>query len=204
MKRARIAASLPKAWVGAFSEVVARIAKSVSTSGKPGAPLVMYVAGGAAQFLHTGARVSEDIDAAFSRRFIPPANLDVAYTDADGAPRVLYLDRQYNETFGLVHEDAHEDAIPIAIDGVPPDVLDVRLFSPTDLAVSKIARFEDHDRDDIAALARAGLIDAATVRRRAEEALGGYVGDVKRVKASIRMACRLIEENAPASPRAPS
>jgi hypothetical protein len=204
MKRARIPAGLPKAYVEAFGEIISRIAKSISTPGKADTPLVMYIAGGAAQFIHTGTRVSEDIDAAFSRRFIPPANLDVAYTDADGAPRVLYLDRQYNETFGLVHEDAHEDAIPIAIEGVSPDVVDVRLFSPTDLAVSKIARYENHDRDDIAALARAGLVDSATVRLRAEEALVGYVGDVKRVKASIKMACRLIEENAPASPRASS
>jgi hypothetical protein len=197
MRRTRIPATLPKAYVGAFTEIVSRIARSVAASGKSGTPLVMYIAGGAAQFLHTGARVSEDIDAAFSRRFIPPANLDVAYTDADGAPRALYLDRQYNETFGLVHEDAHDDAIPIAIEDVSPEVVDVRLFSPTDLAVSKIARFENHDREDIAALARAGLVDSATVRQRAEEALVGYVGDVKRVKASIRMACRLIEENAP-------
>ena len=204
MRRARIPASLPKPYVEAFNEIIARIARSVSASAKANVPLQMYIAGGAAQFLHTGARVSEDIDAAFSRRFIPPANLDVAYTDADGAPRVLYLDRQYNETFGLVHEDAHEDAIPLAIEGVSPDVVDVRLFSPTDLAVSKIARFENHDREDIAALARAGLVDAATVRLRDEEALVGYVGDVKRVKASIRMACRLIEENLPASPRASS
>jgi len=190
--------------VGAFTEIVSRIAKSVAASGKSSTPLVMYIAGGAAQFLHTGTRVSEDIDAAFSRRFIPPANLDVAYTDADGAPRVLYLDRQYNETFGLVHEDAHDDAIPIAIEGVSPELVDVRLFSPIDLAVSKIARFENHDREDIAALARAGLVDAATVRRRAEEALAGYVGEVKRVKASIKIACRLIEENAPGAPRASS
>lgn len=197
MKRTRIPATLPKAYVGAFKEIIARIAKSVAASGTTGSPLVMYIAGGAAQFLHTGARVSEDIDAAFSRRFIPPADLDVEYTDADGAPRVLYLDRQYNETFGLVHEDAHDDAIPIAMEGVDPDVVDVRLFSPTDLAVSKIARFENHDRDDIAALARAGLIDADSVRKRAEEALVGYVGDVKRVKGSIKLACRLIDENQP-------
>jgi hypothetical protein len=204
MRRTRIPASLPKAYVVAFTEIVSRIARSVAASGKPGTPLVMYIAGGAAQFLHTGARVSEDIDAAFSRRFIPPENLDVSYTDTDGAARALYLDRQYNETFGLVHEDAHDDAIPIAIEGVSPDVVDVRLFSPTDLAVSKIARFESHDREDIAALARAGLVDPVKVRQRAEEALAGYVGDVKRVKTSIRMACRLIEENAPGAPRASS
>jgi hypothetical protein len=44
----------------------------------------------------------------------------------------------------------------------------VRALSPVDLAVSKIGRFEDDDRRDIAALAHHGLITQRAVRR-AEE-----------------------------------
>ena len=45
-----------------------------------------------------------------------------------------------------------------------------------------------------AALARFGLIDAESFRHRAEEALAGYVGEQRRVKTSIRLACKLIEK----------
>ena len=160
-----------------------------------GLPIAMYVAGGAAQLFYTGARVSEDIDASFSRRILLPDNLEVAYVDADGAARMLYFDRQYNESFALLHEDVHDDSLPVKIDGVDSAILDVRAFAPVDLAVSKIARFADHDQDDIRALARAGLIMADEVRERAEQALGNYVGNLASVKTSIRLACALVREN---------
>ena len=160
-----------------------------------GLPIAMYVAGGAAQLFYTGARVSEDIDASFSRRILLPDNLEVAYVDADGAARVLYFDRQYNESFALLHEDVHHDSLPVKIDGVDSAIIDVRAFAPVDLAVSKIARFADHDQDDIRALARAGLIMADEVRERAEQALGNYVGNLASVKTSIRLACALVRDN---------
>ena len=154
----------------------------------------MYVAGGAAQLFYTGARVSEDIDASFSRRILLPGNLEVAYLDADGIARLLYLDRQYNESFALLHEDVHEDSLPIMIDGVDPAIIDVRAFAPVDLAVSKIARFAEHDQDDMRALARAGLIKADEVRVRAEQALENYVGNLTNVKTSIQLSCELIRD----------
>jgi len=67
------------------------------------------------------------------------------------------------------------------------------VLSPVDLAVTKLSRFADQDREDIELLAKRGLIDSASVRKRAEEALGGYVGDVGSVRTSIDIACRLIE-----------
>ena len=36
------------------------------------------------------------------------------------------------------------------------------------------------------------MIDAASLRKRAEAALPDYVGDTKRVRTSIDLACRLI------------
>ena len=155
----------------------------------------MYVAGGAAQLFYTGERVSEDIDASFSRRILLPDNLEVAYVDTDGAARVLYLDRQYNESFALLHEDVHKDSLPFKIEGIDSAVIDVRAFAPVDLAVSKIARLAEHDQADIRALARAGLITEAEVRERAEQALGNYVGNTASVKTSIRLACELIRQN---------
>ncbi len=73
----------------------------------------------------------------------------------------------------------------------------MRLLSPLDLAVSKLPRYELHDQEDIGALAKAGLIDSQGLRRRAEEALPRYVGDVNRVKNSIALAERLVKKSAP-------
>jgi hypothetical protein len=186
-------------YLEAFREIAARIARALGNAPKRALPVAMYVAGGAALHFYTGERISQDIDAVFSRRVALPDDLDVAYRDADGRARVLYFDRQYNDTFGLLHEAAHDDAVPLALEGIDPHVLEVRLLSPMDLAVSKVARLSDQDRADIAALARAGLVKADALRRRAEEALGGYVGDVARVRTSIDIACRIVADATPAS-----
>jgi hypothetical protein len=37
------------------------------------------------------------------------------------------------------------------------------------------------------------------VRTRAEEAVGGYIGDMKRIANSIGLACKLIEKSRPLS-----
>ncbi|HSD40444.1 MAG TPA: DUF6036 family nucleotidyltransferase [Burkholderiales bacterium] len=180
---------------------MSRIARALAQAPKRSLPVGMYVAGGAALHCYTGARISEDIDAVFSHRVALPDDLEVAYRDADGKARLLYFDRQYNDTFGLLHESAHDDSVPLSLEGIDPRILDVRLLSPVDLAVSKIARLSDQDREDIAALARAGLVKPAALRRRSEEALGGYVGDVARVRTSIDIACRIAEESARAAPK---
>ena len=55
--------------------------------------------------------------------------------------------------------------MPLELDGVESGTLEVRLLSPLDLAVSKIGRFGERDRGDIAALAENGLIRAEDLRR---------------------------------------
>jgi hypothetical protein len=181
-------------YVAAFREVVNRIARPLAKLPKRALPIRMYVAGGAALHMYTGERVSQDIDASFSHRIALPENLEVAYRDADGAARLLYLDRQYNDMFGLMHEDAQDDSVPLTLEGVDPDILEVRLLSALDLAVSKLGRFSSQDREDIATLARRKLISAAKLRRRAEEALAGYVGDTTRLQGSIELAVRIVAD----------
>lgn len=181
-------------YVTAFRELATRICSALEGSPKRVLPVKMYVAGGAAIHLYTGARVSKDVDAVFSHRIALPANLEISYRDADGAARLLYFDHQYNDTLALMHEDAHEDSHALSLDGIDPAVLDVRLLSPVDLAVTKIGRFLDHDRQDIIALARRRLIRPEPLRQRAEEALGGYVGNTDWVRGSIQMACRIVAD----------
>lgn len=184
-------------YVAAFVELASRIAASLRDVAPSALPIQMYVAGGAALHFHTGERVSVDVDAVFSRRIALPDRLDVAYRDEDGAARLLYLDRQYNDTLGLMHEDAHGDSVPLALPGIEPRVLDVRILTPLDLAVSKLGRFSEQDRADIAALARRGLIDPASLESRATEALGGYVGDTTRLRGNIADAKRIMAANRP-------
>ncbi len=86
------------------------------------------------------------------------------------------------------------DSVSICLNGVDTKKLDVRLLSPLDVAVSKLARFENHDRTDILALAEAGLITERQLRRRAEEALAGYVGNVAGVRVSLDLACTLVAD----------
>jgi hypothetical protein len=181
-------------YIEAFGEISARIATAIAGVPAAALPIKMYVAGGAALHFHTGERVSEDIDAVFSRRIALPQDLEVAYRDSDGAARLLYFDRQYNDALALMHEDAQQDSIPLALSGIDAGMLDVRLLSPLDLAVSKLSRFSDQDRDDIVALARHKLIRAAALQVRAEQALTGYVGSIDRIQGNIAQACRIVED----------
>jgi len=188
-------------YIAAFREIAARIAAAIAGVPAAALPIRMYVAGGAALHFYTGERVSEDIDAVFSRRIALPENLEVGYRDADGAARLLYFDRQYSDTLALMHEDAHEDSVQLSLTGIDARKLDVRLLSPHDLAVSKLSRFSDQDRDDIVTLARRKLIKAEELRTRAEQALGGYVGSTDRVQSNIAQACRIVEDTARRHPK---
>ena len=185
-----------KEYVAAFREIVFRIARALSSVPRRSQPVRMYVAGGAAMHLYTGERVSEDIDAVFSRRIALPEDLEVAYRDADGAARLLYFDRQYNDTFGLLHDEAHQDSVTLSLEGIDPRVIEVRLLSPLDLAVSKVGRLSEVDREDIALLVRRGLVEPVELRKRSEEAMGGYVGDLARLRNSIDIACRIADDAA--------
>jgi hypothetical protein len=183
----------------AFAELMSRIEAGLGDYKGPAVPV--YVAGGAASHIYTGSRLSADIDATLGRRLLLPDDLQVMYKAEDGKHRTLYFDRQYNDTLGLMHEDAHADSLSIDVPGVNRKRLDVRILSPVDLAVSKLARYADPDREDISALARAGLLDPRQLRKRAEEALKGYIGRVGDVRISIDQACRIVEEVAPQRPR---
>jgi hypothetical protein len=96
-----------------------------------------------------------------------------------------------------MHEDAHVDSLPLTLPGIDSRVLDVKILTPLDLAVSKLGRYSEQDRADITALARRGLIDPTSLESRATEALGGYVGDTSRVRGNIDGATRIVAANRP-------
>jgi len=181
-------------YLAAFTELMQRISAPLSELPKRSLPIRMFVAGGAALHFYTGARISNDVDAVFSKRIALPNDLEVAYRDPDGAARLLYFDRQYNDTFALMHEDAQDDSVPLTLREIDASVLEVRLLSALDLAVSKISRFSSQDRDDITALAKRGLIKSAALRRRSLEALENYVGNHETLKGTIDLACRILQD----------
>jgi hypothetical protein len=77
-------------YLAAFAEIVGKIAQSLKGAPANTLPVRMYVTGGAALQLHNiGTRVSECIDATFSRRLVLSDDLSVSYHDIDGQARVL-------------------------------------------------------------------------------------------------------------------
>lgn len=151
-------------------------------------PMNVYLAGGLAVYLYTGARPSTDVDAEFAGRVLLPSDLVVDVTLENGERKVLYFDTNYNPMFALLHEDYQTDSIPVDIG---ESLLRVRVLAPVDLAVSKIARFQDHDREDIAELVRCGLVTAEEIDERARDALTGYIGAPGTVSRNIKDAAAL-------------
>ncbi|MFN2376415.1 MAG: DUF6036 family nucleotidyltransferase [Candidatus Binatia bacterium] len=109
-----------------------------------------------------------------------------------GTGRRLPAVRMYGAGGAAMHFYTGE----LVSEDVDAAVLEVQLLSPVDLAVSKISRLSDQDRGDIVALVRRGLVDAKAVRQWAEQALGGFVGNLGRVRNSIDIVVRILDDTA--------
>jgi hypothetical protein len=175
----------------ALSELLDRMDGSIKRGGYDGPPIIMYLAGGMAVNFYCGTRYTEDVDAFYTRR-VHVGPCEVSYRHRDGSPSFLYLDNNYNPSFGLLHELHGQDAVEWQ--GIGNERRKIHLFvlSPVDLAVTKISRFSPQDREDILALGSIGLFSAEQLRKRAKEALLDYVGDRAPVETSIDLICRQI------------
>ena len=152
---------------------------------EPKHPIDVYLAGGMAVHLYTAGRVTTDVDAEFSGKVLIPNDLIVTVTLENGKQQPVYFDTNYNPAFALLHEDYHEDSIPVELG---TKSLRLRVLSPVDLAVSKVARLADNDRQDIVALVRLGLTSAAAIEQRANDAMGGFVGGEEMLRRNLRDA----------------
>jgi hypothetical protein len=175
----------------ALSELLDQMDGSITRGGYDGPPITMYLAGGMAVNFYCGTRYTEDVDAFYTRR-VHVGPCEVSYRHRDGNPSFLYLDNNYNPTFGLLHERHEQDAVEWQ--GIGNERRKIHLFvlSPVDLAVTKISRYSPQDREDILALASIGLFSAEQLRNRAKEALMDHVGDRAPVETSIDLICRQI------------
>lgn len=89
-----------------------------------------------------------------------------------------------------MHPDYEQDSKEWQGIGNEQRIVKLRVIAPVDLALSKISRFSEQDREDIMTLAKLGLINAAAVRDRAKEAMKYYVGNKTPVLTSIDLVCR--------------
>ncbi|WP_236749965.1 KfrB domain-containing protein [Acidovorax carolinensis] len=154
-------------------------------------PINVYLAGGMAVHLYTADRVTTDVDAEFGGRVFLPNDLIVDVALEDGSRESLYFDTNYNSTFALMHEDYLDDAISL---DVGLNKIKLHVLSPLDLAVSKIARLADNDKEDISRLVRLKLTTADAIEQRATAALVGYVGGLSMLRLNLRDAVNLARE----------
>jgi hypothetical protein len=179
----------------AVQALLEKVSELVFDGRLPAKPVTVVVAGGAAVHLYTGVRVSKDLDAEFLGRVLKPDAL-VSYRDTDGSTRTVHLDRAYNSTLGVMHEDYLERATPTFLSAPG---FSLRLLAPVDLAISKLGRWAEHDRSDVKALVDAGLLNKESFERLAREALAYYVGNVRPVELNLEEALSLF----PASSNTP-
>ena len=177
----------------ALSEMVDKLDQWLREGNYSGDPVDMYLAGGMAMHFHCGVRYTEDVDASFSRRLLVPANqLVVDYEREEGVASTLYFDANYNDTFALMHPDYRENAVEWSGIGSDHSLIKLRVLTPVDLAVSKISRYSEQDRQDILTLAEKELFTVDELRKHAEEALDYYVGNLETIRLTIDLLCKEI------------
>lgn len=178
----------------AMSQMMDRMDGFMREGGYVGEPVKMYLAGGMAVHYHCGTRYTDDVDASFSQRLMLPFDeLVIDYMRETGGQSCIYFDTTYNDTFALLHPDHRESCL--AWEGIGNEHRLIRLlvFSPVDLAVSKLSRFSPNDQADILALAQHRYFDSAQLQTRAIEALGYYVGDTRWIHLNLKQISQEID-----------
>lgn len=180
----------------AFMKAVISIFEKIGDSLPPlKTPVKGIMVGGAAVHFYTQSRVSKDVEAIYSHRLILPQDLVIRYTDDSGQSRTLAYDYNYFSDIALMHPDYEKDARDTGI--VIKNKLHLFVLSPVDLAVSKLARFQDYDQQDIIELARQGLLKPKELKKRAHEALDYYVGNTQWIEHNISDAADLVSRFQP-------
>lgn len=179
----------------ALSTMLDRIDAWLRDGGYVGDAIDMFLAGGMALHFHCGARYTEDVDATFSRRLLLPANeLMVDYRRKDGIDSTLYFDANYNDTFAVMHPDYRDNSVEWPGIGNEDRLVRLRVLTPIDLAVSKISRYSEQDRNDILLLAAGDFFTIDEFREHANEALDYYVGNLNSVRLTIDQLCKDMEK----------
>jgi hypothetical protein len=171
-----------------------RIDDSIARGVDP-SPVVGFIAGGLCAHRHGSQRPSNEVDGFFHAKVLLPPNLETPFVDGDGTTRTMSWDRVYFRDIGLMHPDYASRAEPFW----KGRLLTINMLGPDDLAVSKIGRWAESDREDVAAMAAHGKLEPSRVQRLAEEALGYFVGDPSPVLYNLNQALQVIRDNMPSA-----
>jgi len=178
----------------AMSSMLDRIDGFLRESGYADEPVKMFLAGGMAVHYHCGTRYTDDVDATFSRRLMLPfEDLVIDYIRETGKPSSIYFDTTHNDTFAPLHPDHRDDCVEWECIGNEKRLVHLLVFSPVDLAVSKLSRFSPNDQADILALAQQRLFTTAELKSRTNEALSYYVGDARWIHLNLDQISQEIE-----------
>lgn len=185
-KKLYLETPLSKAVLKFFSHLESDIKE---TTTKPGS-VKAYLFGGCAFHIHTNARGSNDIDVEFnSAKWVTGKDVVISkqfvtYQD-EGVRRQVSLDSNFTPMLGPLHEDYTEDAIQLQT-RFKDSPLWIYVVTPEDLAVSKLGRYSERDRDDILTLLRRNKMTLDSFENRAAEAISYYVGNASVVKSHLR------------------
>lgn len=157
-----------------------------------GKKLTIYLGGGMAVYFYEGVRPSYDIDCEFSYRIHLPKDICAGFIDDDGRERLVLIDTNYAPQLAMMHEDYQEDSWLVKMDDL--ENIELRVFSPVDLCVSKITRLCETDIQDIQTMVRFGHCTPAEIRERAQDALTGYYGNQRSLQINIDLAISYAEE----------
>lgn len=145
----------------------------------------IYLAGGMAVNFYTDERPSYDLDMECSPLLFPYLD-DELIEIIEG--KTLYFDKNYNPALGLMHEDYLDNAIPL--EEIPFSKMNVKIkphiLSPVDLAISKIARFSDNDKNDIINMFSKNLFTIKELEEKGTEAISYFVGNQNFVKINLK------------------
>lgn len=178
--------SLPKELIEHLSELSRRL-------GPLAEPLHAWLAGGFAVHYHTQHRISYDVDIKWSHKVPIPPDMrvfEIRTPGHAGGTDVVVMDGSFADVLGSFPPDWEERSKEVRRFGS----MVLHVIDPVDLAVSKVARFSDRDREDIRALAESGLVDPEVFAERAEEALYYYVGDLTFVRYNLADAMQIVSD----------
>lgn len=154
-------------------------------------PLCAWLAGGFAVHYYTQQRLSGVVDIRWSRRIAIPPDMQTFEMDARGSSagkQIVVMDGSFTDVMGSFPPDWEERSQDARSFGN----MVLHVIDPVDLAVSKVARFSERNREDIQALAERGLIDPDTFAKRSDEALECYVGDLTFVRYNAGDATEIV------------
>jgi len=156
----------------AIIEMMQEIAKAIPDSHKQ-TPVKAYLTGGGAVHYYCNSRVSDDVDLIMQYTVKIPEDLFVVWLNDEGTLEQVHYDYTYNSTYGLLHEDYEDRAIPmITIE----DKFEIYLLSPEDLIISKLIRFAQNDEEDIQNIIKTGKVNKKLLYELAKDAISVGVG----------------------------